>query len=158
MDVLGQQLNCCNQLMKLSTEQRDALKEHDVQGLFGLCEKITVLSQNLTRLEEERAEMHSAAASRLGLSGDTSLRDLLAALRGQKNSLADRLEQEAFELNSAYINLKYQNELNQLLLRQAVAYANTIVSVLRPDHKLTYGRAGGMYSQRLHSPFVNRTV
>jgi flagellar biosynthesis/type III secretory pathway chaperone len=158
LEVLEQQFVCCTQLLNLSQTESTALKDNDIQGLFAVCKEITVLSQQLAQLEEVRTEVHCQAVCSLGLAEETSLKELLAVIIGQDENLADRLEEQAVNLNSTYSALQQQNELNQLLLRQAAAYANMIVSALRPDYRLTYGRCGGIYQNRLNSPFVNRTV
>lgn len=158
LEVLEQQYACCNELLKLSERETNALKEDDIQGLFEVCKEINLLSQELGRLEEVRTEAHRRAAWNLGLAAETSLKQLIAAVRGQEEALADRLKEQATVLNSAYMALKEQNELNQLLLRQAADYADTIVTALHPDSKLTYSRGGAMYQRKISSPFVNRTV
>lgn len=156
--VFGKQLACCNQLLQMSQAERSALKENDVQGLLGLCQDISILSQELAHLEDERTELHSQACSKLGLADCTNLRSLLSAVRAQEPDLAASLEKEAAALNASYTELKRHNETNQLLLRQAAAYAATITRALQPDTRLTYSKEGDLYRGGLQSPFVNRTV
>ncbi|HHX94692.1 MAG TPA: flagellar protein FlgN [Clostridia bacterium] len=158
LEVLRKQSRCSGGLLELSRAERNALKEDNVQELFALCKEITVLSQQLAQLEEERMEIHCRAAGRLGLAEGTGLKELIAAVKEKEPVLANSLEKEAEALNASYTELKQYNELNQLLLRQAAAYAGTIISALQPDSKLTYSKSGDVYHRGLQSPFVNRTV
>lgn len=158
LDILRKQTGCTGRLLELSKAKREAIIVNDVQELLAICKEITTASQQLAELEEERVEVHCQAARLLGLAEDTRLKDLLEVLKVQEPALAESLEKEAAALNSSYFELKQMNETNQLLLRQASAFASAMISALEPEGRLTYSKDGNIYHSRLASSFVNRTV
>lgn len=162
-EVLEDLLSCCNELLKVSKEEGEAIKVNDVHELFNICQDMTASAARLSELEQERAALHSVAVKKLGLPGNIGLRELLKAVRsmeagGQSEDLLFHIENTADKLSGVYKELRKQTEVNQMMVRQSVAYVNKLISVLSPDSKLFYRRGGEMYRNRLYSPFVNQTV
>jgi len=162
-EVLEDLLNCCNEMLKVSKEEGEAIKANDVQELFNICQVMTASAARLSQLEQERAALHSVAVKKLALPGNIGLRELLTVVRGleaggQLEDLLCHIENTADKLSWVYKELREQTEVNQMMVRQSVAYVNKLISILSPDSKLFYRRGGEMYRNRLCSPFVNQTV
>ena len=156
LDILRKQTCCTGHLLKLSKAEREAIKVNDVQELLAICKKITTASLELAELEEERVEVHCQAARELGLAEDIRLKDLWKFESSEAVLL--RVRKGSSCLDSSYIELQHMNETNQLLLRQASAFASAMLNALEPEGRLTYSKDGNVYHSRLVSSFVNRTV
>lgn len=162
-EVLEDIMSCCNEMLKMSKEKGEAIKANDVHALFEICQVMTDSAARLSQLEQERAALHSVAVKKLNLPGDIGIKGMLAAVRnmevgGQSEDLLCSIENTANKLSRVYKELREQTEVNQMMVRQSIAYVNKLISILSPDSKLFYRRGGEMYRNRLYSPFVNQTV
>ena len=162
-EVLKELLDCCNEMFRLSEEECKVLKTDDMQKLLGINEKMTEYAIRLSQLEQKRAELHSRAVRKLGLPMGCGLREFLSGARSMESldaqaDLLNEIEATADSLSKTYKDLRDQNELNQMMVRQSMGYIDKLMEALLPEYKLTYKKGGEIFQNGIPSSFVNETV
>lgn len=123
-DLLERQRAVIDRLIELGREETRALRDEDVACLGRLVAEQQVFSEELGRLEKERMELEEELARRVGQPGAAPMRQILCLAGPRQEELA-RL---TAHLRSSYVRLKELNGTNRLLIQQALAYVNQVLS------------------------------
>jgi len=159
--ITSEQVQCVNELLRLSEEETEALKKNDVPLLSKLCGEMNEAAQKLVDLEGERMRACGKLASFLGIPGDASFSELKRALSQTFTGSSDGID-ELFErtqsLRLAYTRLQEQNRLNRQLLKQSLSYIRELQEALGLKKRSLYGRDGEYGSISEEGTLLNREV
>lgn len=141
-------------LLELAEEELEALKANDLKGLQKVISQQQRLSDELFDLEKKRMALQAQLAEEYGISPHISLRELLASsLPG-----IDELEEVGQRILDNFNKLKEVNELNNLLIRQSLAYINKILKAVLPQGQATYSPSGQINNTEPVNIKLDKTV
>ncbi|MCL2189353.1 MAG: flagellar protein FlgN [Defluviitaleaceae bacterium] len=130
IDVLNEQHTRCEELHGLALEKKDVIVQNNIDEL----QKITnlenmVISQN-NRLERQRVSLTNDIAEVLGRRGQLNdLASVIEAMEGQPQQ--DDLREIGVKLRGILTKLKEANDLNQVLIENALDYVDYSLNVIR---------------------------
>lgn len=140
IDVLKQQKNIIEELIELSEEQLQVLKDDDVKKLSD----ITVLQEEngreLALLEKKRREIITVYSKKID-EDIKALNELFEYININDKITLQNLADEIKEKNE---KLKQNNETNRLLLKQGLSYTNKILSCFNKNENKVYGKTGNI--------------
>lgn len=99
------------QLMLLTQSERNALQEHNLTSLAEIVRQKEAILANLMQGEKTRQEMVARLTQDIGLPGDASLSDIIAALDGPVAQQLAQLRQELTDLVTQLLALNHGNHL-----------------------------------------------
>lgn len=140
LDYLSGELRLYGRLIAVAEAKREALLSADTDGLVPLVREMEGLTLQVEWLEDERL----AAVSRLTGGSEDTLSALLPHFTGEER---DRLEALRDELRAALAHLRRLNDINNALLRQALAFSEQWVRLIRAAAPSTYAATGMITAQ-----------
>ena len=159
--ITSEQVQCVNELLRLSEEETEALKKNDVPLLSKICGEMNEAAQKLVELERKRTQTCGKLASTLGIPEDSSFSQLQKALSRNLTGSSDEIN-ELFEITQnlklAYSRLQEQNSLNKQLLKQSLSYVRELQDALGLKKRSLYGKDGEYGSISQEGTLLNREV
>lgn len=125
-------------LLALAEDELEALKTNDLKKLQEVVSQQQFYSDELFELEKKRMVLQGQLAQEYGLEPNLSLKELLASQLLER----ENLEEVGSELLDNFAKLKEANELNNMLIRQSLAYINKVLKAVLPQGQATYSPRG----------------
>ncbi|WP_257350264.1 flagellar protein FlgN [Pseudalkalibacillus decolorationis] len=129
------------QLLGISVQKTDALKQNDISKLDTLLKEEEKSVQSIEKVENERVAEVEALLKGQGIIADNSP-SLSQIIRFYNVDDQERLEKSQEELRETIGQLRKQNELNHDLTRQSLQFVNASLSLMGPKQPATYERTG----------------
>ncbi len=142
---MAQLVKCLNtqkflygELLKLSEEKRQAIVKNDINALNEIVDKEKELIAQLSAIENFRLKCSEKINKDLGLSGDSTLADVIQKAEGT----ADVLEGLLKELSGVIKKLKGVNEVNNGLINMQLDYIDCVKGAFFTTGTNNYGNDG----------------
>lgn len=159
LTVLHESVTLYKGLLLLGEEKRQALVGAKSAELDAVTRREELIILEGSRLEERRAKVTAAIATRYNLSGKSPALSELAAVA--EPEMAQQLLESKAELDEAVQRLLRLNETNGALTRQALHFVNYNLNLLTQSMaETTYGATGSRASEgkRIPSVILDRKV
>lgn len=138
--IMEQLNSLIGEMKSLVDEQLQALKQDDLEKIAALTGRQEALGHKIADLEEQRQQIIDEYAGIIEATIN-SLSDLQPHINDSHwNEI--KILRDAITQNSQAI--KRTNELNTLLLKQGLKYAEKMLSALNPQKPLVYGKSGSL--------------
>lgn len=124
-EVLQRELELLQELRDTCRREQECLRRDDLDGIREVLPVKEQIIQELVRLEQHREDLHRQVAAEYRISPEVGVKGLLAV-----EALRDELGETVERLQVVLLELKEINETNTLLLRQSLAYARKMLSLL----------------------------
>jgi flagellar biosynthesis/type III secretory pathway chaperone len=139
IQVLQGQESVIAELLSLADEQLQVLKNDDIEKLSEITVQQEEKGRRLALLEKKRCEILAAYSQEVG----KEIHHLSELFNHIDSEDKDALQKLAFEIKEKHEKLAETHELNRVLLKQGLLYANRILSCFNPE-KSVYGKTGNM--------------
>lgn len=150
-EVLVQIIPIVEDLITLSYQETEALKEDDLLRLSDLTLEQERLAYKLQELEEQRLAKLTALQQALGLEEPPGLGELL-----DSPQLTQDFLETAQVLWDKFQQLKEQQELNSLILNQSLQYTRKMISIF--NYGATYQPDGRVEQVQKSSSLIDKSV
>lgn len=138
--ILNQQSSLIAELKNLANEQLQALKQDDLEKIIAITGQQEYIGRQLAGLEEQRRQIIDDYSGINGIEVE-GLSDLQPYIKNRDwNEI--QIYREEITHNSQAI--KQTNELNTLLLKQGLKYADKMLNLLQPQKPRIYSKSGGL--------------
>ncbi|WP_084063227.1 flagellar protein FlgN [Ornithinibacillus halophilus] len=126
-------------LLKVSEQKTDAVKDGDTDQLQSLLIQERKYTQVLERTEEKRTELVQNWFKQKGIAPEEpTITNMLKALTDDEDK--QLLEKQTVELTEAIVKLKQQEELNMALIQQSMQFVQMSLDLMNPTlNTMNYG-------------------
>lgn len=149
-NILGEQLQLTEKLLMTVKAQTDSLVEDNLSKMMRQNEELEALSDEMQSVEEQRLIATAELAEALELEQGPTLQEL-----AEEPRLPEEFRQIAATLWERLQQLKEQNELNEMLLKQSMLYNQKMQ--LAFNQKGTY-QPDGKLEQRKISSLLDHSI
>lgn len=141
IEVLQQQKGVIAELTDLAGEQLEALKRDDLEQLNRVTARQTYIIQQSAALEEKRSSIMKEFSRQRGveIGHFSQLKELVS------DDEFTRISMLRDELIYNSRKLKDEHELNAILLKQGLQYADKMLEVLNIHQPSGYNKSGNVY-------------
>ncbi|MBO8129210.1 MAG: flagellar protein FlgN [Peptococcaceae bacterium] len=153
-DVLEQQKEILQQMVRASEREIEAFKNNDIDALTSAVETLSRLSDEMSRLEEERRQAQRPLESALKLQADASMRELISAL---PEELRSGLESLYRDMTGLVHDLKESNAICRVLSTRALQFNNALMRAVGAVEGATY-EPGGQLKAASKPCTLNKSV
>lgn len=115
-NVINEQIDALNELLKKLDEQHKFIMDKDVFGLEGIVDEIQICNKQIAEVEVKRRK----------ITGSNSISQIV------KESNSESLDNAFREINKVLRLVKLQKETNEVLIRQGLGFTNKLLDVLNP--------------------------
>ncbi|NLV22465.1 MAG: flagellar protein FlgN [Syntrophomonadaceae bacterium] len=140
--ILNQQSGLIAELKNLTNEQLQALKQDELEKITAITGQQEYIGRQLAGLEEQRRQLIDDYSGVIGMAVE-GLSDLQPYI---KNSDWKEIQIYRDEITHNSQAIKQTNELNTLLLKQGLKYAEKMLNLLQPQKPRIYGKSGDINS------------
>lgn len=141
INILSEQKNRIEELLKIADEQLQALKQDELDKIISLTNHQEYIAGQITVLEQKRKSILEEYSQKLGIEIN-SFSKLLFYIKDNDQEKILELSQEIIEICQ---KLSEVNELNTFLLKQSLAYTERVLGIFNRKNSLVYGKAGDMH-------------
>jgi flagellar biosynthesis/type III secretory pathway chaperone len=141
LKILNQQNSLIEELCGLADEQLQALKLDDLDKIKSITSHQEYIGRQMAVLEERRRLIIKEYARTIGIEIKHFSELQLYTTSGDW----DEIQKIRNEIIDRSQKLKEDNELNSLLLKQGLKYAEIMLGVLNPNKSLVYGKSGDVH-------------
>ena len=138
--ILHQQHSLIMEMDSLVKEQVQALKQDDLDRITSITSQQEYIGRQIADLEEQRRLIISDYSRMIGVNIE-NVSELQQFLTSSDWNEIQKLRDEI--LNTSQ-EIKRNNELNTLLLKQGLKYAEKMLRVLNPNKSNVYGKTGDL--------------
>ncbi|MBO8138208.1 MAG: flagellar protein FlgN [Desulfotomaculum sp.] len=153
--ILKQQRDVVKEMIKASGAQNQALRNADTQSLNGAVKQLTLLTQQMAKLDPQREEIQRLLEKQLELKPGAAVSDMLAKA---PVNIQLELKELQMELKKDFEKLREINELNKVLTKRALEVNTAVMKIFTPGTGQTYQQSGKIESKEGPAGVVNKTV
>lgn len=154
IEVLKEQRETIRELLELADRQFIALKQNDLDELSSITALLEFKGRKLALLEKRRREIMIDYTQKLGTE-ITYLSELLPWVGAYEK---EELQSLSFEIKNLHQKLDEIQQLNHLLLKQGLAYAERVLSIFPKQETEVYGKSGNLQRLSTISGMLNKSV
>lgn len=136
--ILHQQTSLIAELGSLVNQQLHALKQDDLDTITAITSQQEYIGRQIADLEDQRRLIISDYSRMIGL----DINNFSELQQFTTSSDWDEMQRLRDEIITASQEIKRDNELNALLLKQGLKYAEKMLHILNPNKSYVYGKSG----------------
>lgn len=142
IDTLRQQSSLVAELKNLTQQQLQALKQDELKQIAVLTEQQEFVSRQLAELEEQRRQIIAGYTEVIGIQPE-GISELQTYIDHHDWQQIQTYRDEITQNSQA---IQQTNQLNTLLLKQGLKYAEKMLNLLQAQKPRIYGKSGGLNS------------
>jgi len=138
--TLHQQHSLITEMGSLVNEQVQALKQDDLDRITAITSQQEYIGRQIADLEEQRRLIISDYSRMIGF----NIENVSELQQFSTSSDWNEIQKLRDEILKTSQEIKKNNELNTLLLKQGLRYAEKMLRVLNPNKSTVYGKSGDL--------------
>jgi flagellar biosynthesis/type III secretory pathway chaperone len=138
--ILHQQTSLITELRGLVNQQLQALKQDELDMITSITSQQEYIGRQIADLEEQRRLIISEYSRTIGF----DIKNFSELQQYTTSSDWSEIQSLRDKILTASQEIKRDNELNALLLKQGLKYAEKMLHVLNPNKKYIYGKSGDL--------------
>ncbi len=136
--ILQQQTSLIAELRSLVNQQLHALKQDDLDMITSITSQQEYIGRQIADLEEQRRLIISDYSRIIGF----DIKNFSELQQFTSSCDWNEIQRLRDEISTTGQEIKRDNELNALLLKQGLKYAEKMLHVLNPNKSYVYGKSG----------------
>lgn len=136
--ILSEQKSLLAELSDLATEQLQALKHDDLDKIKNITCQQEYIGIKLAALEQKRSSVMVKYSAKIGMEIE-HFSELQMYISSEDFAEVKMIRDDIIDSSK---KIKRENELNSLLLKQGLKYAEKMLGVLSPNKSYVYGKSG----------------
>lgn len=140
--ILDKQNSLIEELRELANEQLQALKQDDINKIINITSHQEYIGRQMAVLEQQRQTI----VGKFSLEHGVEIKHFSDLLPHTGREDYAKVQKIRDKIVNECQKLKKENELNSLLLKQGLKYADKILKILNGANSTVYGKSGDMCS------------